>query len=870
LIRRVKSAILAPQGITGMTKKTALLIIALALIAGALALYMRSGTVEPERSAAALERTARVEAPDITGRRGALVDEIVFTQESDVGKITELIDAGSHHVFAQGITNLTVFRRIRDSVRAAHDFSYGSTAELSLNPAGPRFENGRVNPFYVREIREALNRLINRRHIAEELYGGLAVPRYLPLNTAFPDYARLADVARALEVRYQHDPEGARRVIHHEMEKLGARLEGGRWVHEGAPVRLIVLIRTEDERKRVGDYVASLLEDAGFTVERLYRTAEEAARIWIAGDPRAGTWHIYTGGWVSTMIQRDLAGNLSYYYTPRGRPEPLWQAYRPDPELDKIAERLERRDYRTWEERQKLMARGLELAMRDSVRIWVVDQLNVWPRARNVRLAVDLAGGVSGSALWPYTLRFQDRVGGRVVFATPSILTQPWNPVAGSIWLFDTMIMRALQDNELLPDPYTGLHLPQRIDAAEVTVEQGVPVIRTHDWLTLDTAPEIRVPRDAWIEWDSESRRFLTVGEKHPQGITARTRTRVHYEAQYFQRRWHDGSQVSLADMVLPWILMFERADERSRLYDRSFAPTFEVFRRHFRGWRIVAREPLIVEIYSDQIYPDAEWIVSARTPSVSPWHTLALGIAAERAGELAFSSHKADRMKVDWMSFIAGPSLRIIERHLQAAREQGFVPYSEALGAFLREGEAAARYDALAEWHQQRRHFWVGNGPFYLHSVHPVERSVVVRRFEGFTDPAGKWLRFTRPEIPELDLTGPMVVETAEGAEFELRITFQGKPYPAEEIDMAQFMLFEGTGGLAAKGEARQTEPGVWTIALTAAQLAALGAGANSLEVAVSSRKVALPSFASHAFATVPRREAGAAIGSPQAKERP
>jgi peptide/nickel transport system substrate-binding protein len=835
----------------------------LAAIALAVLSILRLIPGEPEQVLPQAQ-AERAGEPDLTGRRGALVDEIVFTQESDVGKIAALIEAGSHHVFAQGITSATVFRRLRDSERAAHDFSYGTSGELALNPAGPRFRNGEINPFHVREIREALNQLVNRRHIAEEIYGGLAVPRVLPLNTAFPDYARLADVARALELRYAHDPDAAKRVIAREMEKLGAHMERGVWVHEGRPVRLIVLIRTEDERKQVGDYVAALLEDAGFRVERRYRTAEEASRIWIAGDPHLGNWHAYTGGWISTVINRDLAGNLSDFYTPRGRPEPLWQVYDPEPELDEIAERLQRRDYATWEERQALMARGLELAMRDSVRIWLVDQLNVWPRSRDVLLAVDLAGGVSGSVLWPYTVRFRDRVGGRMVFATPGLLTEPWNPVAGSNWIFDTMIMRALDDPVLLPDPFTGLFWPQRIDSASVTVQEQVPVIRTLDWLTLETAPEIRVPEDAWIDWDSGAGRFVTVGEKHPEGISARTRTLVRYEAGYLERRWHDGSQVSLADVVLPWILTFERADEDSRLYDRGYAPTFEVFQRHFRGWRIVSHEPLAIEIYSDQIYPDAEWIVSARTPSAQPWHTLALGILAERNGELAFSSDKADRLQVNWMSLVAGPSLGVLQRHLRAAADSGFVPYPEVLGGLLREGEAAQRYSALADWHLRRGHLWVGDGPFYLHSVHPVERSVVVRRYEGFPDPAEKWLRFTRPEIPELDLAGPMVIERGEAAEFALHITFEGEPYAAGEIESAQFLLFDGLGGLALRGEAQPAGDGLWTITIAPEQIAQLGTGANSLEVAVTSRRVALPSFASHAFATVPRRMAGAARGVP------
>ncbi|TVP83698.1 MAG: ABC transporter substrate-binding protein, partial [Thioalkalivibrio sp.] len=372
------------------------------LLAGIVAVvFLRPEVTAPD------EPSGRVGDRGVVGdpaeRTGALVDQIVFTQESDAGKVAGLIESGTHHLFGQGVSNTTVFQRLRDSERATYALAYGSSMELTVNPAGPHLASGELNPFHVPEVREALNWLINRRYVAEELYGGLAVPRYLALNTVFPDYARLADVARALELRYQHDPERAARVIGEEMERLGASRENGEWRYQGEPVRVSVLIRTEDARKRVGDYVANLMEDLGFDVERLYRTAEEASRIWIAGDPQAGRWHLYTGGWVSTVINRDLAENFSYYYTPRGRPEPLWQVYAPDPEFDDIADRLQRRDYADWEERQSLMTRALEMSMADSVRIWVVDLLNVFPHSRDIVVAADLAGGISGSRLWPYT-----------------------------------------------------------------------------------------------------------------------------------------------------------------------------------------------------------------------------------------------------------------------------------------------------------------------------------------------------------------------------------------------------------------------------------------------------------------------------------
>lgn len=441
-----------------------------------------------------------------------------------------------------------------------------------------------------------------------------------------------------------------------------------------------------------------------------------------------------------------------------------------------------------------------------------------------------------------------------MVVGLPTLLAEPWNPVAGSNWIFDRMIMRGITDSPLLPDPFTGLFWPQRITGADVTVQTGVPVIRTHDWLTLTLEPEIVVPADTWIGWNGAEERWISVGERYPEGLTTRARVTVEYEADFLERRWHDGTQVSLADLLVPWILGFDRADPESGLYDPAHALVFDVFRQHFKGLRIVSRDPLVIEIYGDQVYPDAEMMVATRAPNVVPWHMLALGIRAERQGELAFSSAKADQAQIDWMSFVAGPSLAILGRHLDEAGAAGFVPFAGAVAADLREGEVAGRYAALARWYAERNHLWVDNGPFYLHSVHPVERSVVLRRFEDFPDRADKWLRFVEPRIPVVDLEGPMIVRQGEAPEFGLCISFHGEPYPDADIERARYLLFDGRGQLRAEGDATSVGGGCWSVAITGEQVDALGFGANTLEIAVTSVHVSLPAFATHAFATVAR----------------
>ncbi|MCS7240881.1 MAG: ABC transporter substrate-binding protein, partial [Candidatus Bipolaricaulota bacterium] len=428
-------------------------------------------------------------------RTGAWVDEVVFTEEPSSAKGVDMVRTGAVDVYAYAIADPALIKVM--VAELGYEISYGSYNEFTFNPYGPEFTDGRLNPFSVPAIREAVNWLIDRDYMVAEFFGGVAgVPRYFAITPSFPDYARMADVCRALELKYAHNPEKARAVIFAEMEKLGAEFKDGKWYYKGAPVVLKFLIRPEDERKQCGDYLATLFEELGFEVERMYKRAAEASPIWLSGDPSKGEWHVYTGGWVTTAIARDQGANFDYFYTPRGRPDALWQAYKPDPEFDKVSDRLARRDFTSMEERRELFAKALELSMKDSARVWTINRVSYTPRAKNLKVAADLAGGVYGAWLWSRTIRFENQVGGTVRIAQPSMLTEPWNAIAGTNWIYDNMIIRGVSDYAYLPDPYTGLYYPQLMEKADVYVLQGLPVGKTLDWVNLYFVPEIKVPAD--------------------------------------------------------------------------------------------------------------------------------------------------------------------------------------------------------------------------------------------------------------------------------------------------------------------------------------------------------------------------------------
>jgi peptide/nickel transport system substrate-binding protein len=794
-------------------------------------------------------------------RNGAWLDTVIIVEEPSADAAVSRMLVGDIDVYAFQVSNREVAARIAASDDIVGIRSSGSYNELSFNPVGPVFEStGKLNPFAIPAAREAMNWLIDRNYIVDEIYGGLGTARYTPFNTASGDYALMADVIRALEAKYAYNPALAEEVIGGVMEEIGAtKGADGKWQYEGAPVEISVLIRTEDERRFIGDYVATQLENIGFTAIRDYKTAAEASPIWINGDPAAGLFHIYTGGWISTAVPRDLGSNFEFFYTPSGLASPLWQAYTPDPEYAEIAEKLANQLYTTVEERKELMAQALELSFLDSVRVWSNDRASVSPVRSEISVASDLYGAIAGTPLWATTMQRDGQVGGSVRVAMPSILTNPWNPVAGTNWIFDQMPIRGTGEFAVVNDPYTGLNLPNRIERAELFVEEGRPVGKTLDWVDLQFVPSIEVPGDAWADWDAENQVFITASEAYTQPVTVARKSVVYYPADLYDTvKWHDGSPYSVGDAVMRLILLFDRAKEASAIYDPAAVSGFNSFMASFRGVKIVSTDPLVIEFYSDSLFLDAEENIEnidALWPSYAQgqgsWHALTPGIRAEAAGETALSSSKADTLEVEYLSMIAGPTIAIMKAQLDAAQEEGFIPYEPTLGQFITAEEAEARYNNLAQWFNRRGHFWIGTGVFYLERAFPVEGTVILQRFVDHPDPADKWARFAAPPIAELDIDGPSRVTIGQPATFDVFVEFQGEPYAVGDILEVKYLLFDANGELAASGAAEAIEDGLWQVSLGADVTGQLAAGSNRLEVVVVSKLVAVPVFDSVVFVT-------------------
>ncbi|MGI6616846.1 MAG: ABC transporter substrate-binding protein [Saccharofermentanales bacterium] len=792
-------------------------------------------------------------------RKGGWLDEVVVSVIDQPSVVAQL-NAGAIDVYVNGFgTN-----GLAELQESGLDYatSNGTYYSIQFNPA--EFASGEYNPFRNRKIREAFNLLIDRNYINQEYYAGGSLLKWFPIMTNFGDYADLVDVCRRLEAEYAYDFDKAATIIRDEVAKEGYELKDGKLEKDGEPLEVVFLIRSDGDgtRKLWGNYLADQMEKVGFTVVRQEGTGADLGPIWISGDPKAGEWHMYTGGWGASVLSRDQSNIFQeMYLNTSAQGIGVFKANVSDPEFQDLGDRLYNKDYEDLDERHDMMARALELCLQDSFQVFVVDSKQFVPYVDGVVATTDLAAGVESAQITPYTLRFADKEGGTMRWATqPFLFNGPWNPVLGSNTTCDQGAARMTVSYDFIYDPYTGLVHPFFAEKADLTVETGTIIKKTLDWVNLDFADKIVVPEDAWLDWDPVEQKFITSGEKNEGAeVTAKVKSVVTFRDDLFDVvKWHDGSDLSMADIIMSFIMVYDRAMEESAIYDEAAVSDYEKFMDKFRGIKIISTDPLTIEGYSDIVYQDAElsaagagslWINQFQ--GQGSFSQFAMMNSAEAAVELVYTDSKATEKDVEQMSLIGGPSLEILGKHLDKLIEEGTIPYEATLGEYITKEEAVERYKALKAYFDSYGNYWQGTGPYFLKSVDMNGKSLVMAHFADYPDPADRWDRYSEPMLADVDIEGPGQVTAGEEAVFEVYITFKGEPYKLDDIDKVKFLAYDSENNVVLIDDAEAAEDGKYVINLSAEDTEKFGDGATKIEVAVVPLVVAQPTFQSVEFIT-------------------
>ncbi len=696
-----------------------------------------------------------------------------------------------------------------------------TSLSLILNPA-PAPE-GELNPFSLKEVRFALNYIINRKFIAQEIYKGMAVPMITHISPFDYDYLTIYPIIRKYDIRY--DPELAARMVKEAMTKAGATLKNGRWYYNGKPVEVKFIIRTEDERKDVGDLIRAELEKLGFTVITIYREFAMAIFTVYGTDPKLFEWHLYTEGWARMAPERYDFGSINRMYCPWLGNMPGWQELGywqyENPRLDELGKRIFTGDFRSLEERNKLYREATELGLKEAVRLWIATVINNFPATEKLEgVTEDIIAGPKG--LW--TLR-EAYIPGKNELTVGNLWVwterTTWNPIGGFGDVYSVDIWRNIYDPPLWRHPFTGLPIPFR---AKYKVETAGP------------EGKLEVPSDAFF-WDAEAGKFLPV----KPGTKATSKVTFDYSL-YFQSRWHHGQPITMADVLYSIYQTFDMVydKDKSRI-EFAIATTSKPFLDRFRGFRLVGKNKL--EVYLDFWYFIPDYIAEyASLAGLSmPWEIMAamdeLVFVKRRA---AYSDTAAERFHVPWLSLITDKGARLVKRTLVEFIDKGYfpkAPFTINGELLISREEAIKRYQAAIDWFDKYGLMVISNGPFKLVRF---DAPAQYAELEAFRDPTypfhpGQWFFGAPPSIEILKVSAPTISKGSE-AEIEVELKGPGK------LGL-QYLLFDPASGQIVKTEeAEQLSPTEFKIHFSSQETEKLLPGIYQLFLLAYSDKMSSP----------------------------
>ena len=773
--------------------------------------------------------------------RGTYVDAVEFVQYLDENTALEEVRNGNLDLYYFTVPA----DRVKDaeSRRGLRVYeSTGGSYSLLVNPAVPA--DGSLNPFSMRDVRHALNYLVDRRLVVNELMGGHGTPMVSNYGPSDPDYIGILGLIESYG--FEHNPALASSMIGGAMAAAGAvRGDGGAWVHGGGPVEVRIFIRSDDPvRESIGEILASSLEDAGFSVRRDYGDLNKAFVVVYGSDPAEMQWSVYTEGWGgrSAFVRYDPVG-LSQMYAPwyssmPGFNDPSYWNYENE-RLDSLTQRIYSGEYGSAGERAELVRAATAEAVSESVRVFLAARTDLYAGGEGVEGVVNDFGAGVPSRFTPINARPDGSDTLRV--GVKQIYQGSWNPVVGFGDTYSTQIWNALSDPGTFHHPYSGRIIPVR---AEWDVESGG-----------GGGAGMAVPGGT-VMWSPAEQRWAPV----PDGTDARSRVTFDLSG----GRWHHGEPIDMNDVMYSLYFAAEWGSAPDpggdRTFDAEYTPRAAQVVDTMVGVRPLDADT--IEVYLDYWHFDeAEIAAWASVWPAMPWEVYHAMEAVVLDGAASFSRSGSVSRSVPWLSLIVPNDAQLLADALRTARGTGpggalLPPPLAELGATAE--YAAGRYDSALEWIGGTGHAVISNGPFYLESYSPESRTIRIAAFddESYPLPAGSWAHLEDVRFPEIvGVDAPDVV--VRGRPAAIYVDAEGAS-TLHYFVSGQRPAGGGEGAASLSGSA-DVESGSAAVRLGGGDTSALGAGAAALRLFAVSDDVLRPDSHSAGFLVVDEAAAAA-----------
>ncbi|MBS3786654.1 hypothetical protein KGY79_00495 [Candidatus Bipolaricaulota bacterium] len=802
---------------------------------------------------------------------GELVKEInleVRTSESTgIGDTAE----GTLDLFMQGVPGKQ-FEGISESMREkiGRIRSAGAYNNLYFNPAASAKYTSEVggkrqfNPYSIKKFRYAMNWLVDREKIVEEMYNGYAAVRPTSVASSVSTYDKYVQpvvdehgvtptgdfekaktmITEALESAME-DPE-----LEGELKKMetDASPVGYWWAYKGPneeefnPIEPIVMIRVEDERKQIGQYYCDQLEKVGIKPQRKQWDRRKAIQNAWYTDPKALKWHVYTGGWIASgnsFFERFSAFQMYspfYGYMPGGfAGENAWRYQ--NEELDKYGKKIQQGLLETQEEYWETFQTCIDLGLEESVRVFLTTTFDYYPYNEEQVVSFIPDGKIGWSSVWTgRTIKTVDGVLDTAEFASQgNLFMDNWNFIGGSTDAYTQRLIRLMRDEPYWSDPQTGLNVPIRGEWTNIE--------KDYKYEEGELKPGLEVPNDA-VYYDTEAEEWKNVEE----GTMAATSATYDWKFSKF----HDGHMIDDTDLVASWAFSKEWAyqdGEGDPKFNSGFGGQSRPFYEKVRG--VVWHGDGEFTVYGDYTFPEDSMIGMYYNLGVTkPWEiNYAAGelVASEEPSPVLEESYTWEESEgSQWVHFISESQGQDFKAKLNSMKENFNVPpylkEENNSPAPMTSDELSEEVDSVIEFYDEYGHFYPSQGPFVLTNYDAQNKVMNFERFDQVVDNPeypyswdhwAETMKFVSLTIGNIQVP----TNTPRGSNFDVTISAERtQSYPTEESAPAEEGNIEvrllSDGELLQSVQAELSEPGTFKATMPADATVDLDPGAYTVKV--------------------------------------
>ena len=779
-------------------------------------------------SSAFVGNSAFSQAPE----KGPFIDQARFIHRVDENLALEEVKSGFLDTYFFPIPQEAANNAKNDPRLKVYDKTAGSLG-FFVNPA-PAADPNVLNPFQFKEVRYALNYLIDREFVINEILKGYGNPLMDPFGMYSPEYLNIIGTVESFGFRY--NPSLASSMISGPMNAAGATNNNDKWQFNGSPVTVKVLIRQDDVKKQsMGELLASELEKIGFNVQRDYGDLNKANTVVYASDPKNLEWQLYT---------EEMAGTSAFVkynpiipaqmYAPwlsamPGSQNPAYWNYQ-NATLDEVTQKIAFFNFTSEEERNQLVNDAIKMGIQESVRIFVAQKTDPFVSSASVQgLVNDFGAGITSK----YSLLNARSGDGNssLDIGVKQIHQGSWNTIAGLQDLYSRSIYFMIADSDTFRHPYTGEVISFRSPWTNITTQGPLG--------------KLNMPADT-IKWNQTLQQWVQSGE----GSTATSM--VTFTPLY--SNWHHGIPMDVSDMMYGDYFAYEwgtDAGPGDRTVDPEFTPAAAEALNLSKGTRYVS--PDRIESYIDIWHYDEKEIADSGVFFVNePWEIAAAAERIVMEGRLAYSRSEAQAKGVGWYDPIVREHAEMIKAELQEMKNEQFIP--SALKDLITVQDAIRRYDASISWIENHGHAVISNGAFYLDKFNVAGGTITINAFRDPSYPfeAGHWSNYETPGLTDItSVDVPRIVTMGQPTPIKVNVQVGGEPSSNVTVN---YFISDKDGTVVARGEAHQQgSPGQFNVDLTSEMTAKLSQGPNTIKIFAVSNEALRPDISSSTILAAP-----------------